>query len=632
MEEKNDKKDEVNDQAVDQKVENTEAKDTNKDRKESEAKQMVKKDKNDEDRPFPKKRVSNNNFDADHKKKIHFDIPDEEKDKHHYFRHSIDEGHKDPDIQKAVDDLKKVKSAFPYSRSKVVSGLSSGLISTIFAKSQSSHAFFEEMPIDEDEVDPKSVKILNLYILVINAALGFFYMGYNLGVINTLIHSLKVTFAWDEESTQVLTSVSSAILPIGCLFGGFASGFIGSKLGRKRTLILLDILGIIGAGIAVIGFTESYLVGRFILGFAVGGFSTVVPVYIQEFVPKNLAGKLGMTNFCCFSVGVVVSFVIGLPLEELGEHITSENSWWRLMTLFPCIVNVVQICLLVFWFKIDTPFYCYIYLNKKDDAEQALKYIYSDQAEINKQLESLTKVKHHLEEKQCLEGITYSELFSKKFLIRLVVGIILNVGQQTSAINIFTFYSNTIYLINEPEVNATLYSSFLSFSELLGNFLAIFVIEKLGRRLLFLIGYGTVFLCLAAMTVLYFLDIGHGAHKFIVIFYYFFAGASTDPVVWILTADLLPEIGVGICATSNWITVIIVIFAFPYMHPKENFGLNYTFLFFSIITLLYFIFNFLFLKETKNKSYLQIEEDYQTWFGSGKKVEDKEIKDKEHHK
>ncbi len=81
-----------------------------------------------------------------------------------------------------------------------------------------------------------------------------------------------------------------------------------------------------------------------------------------------------------------------------------------------------------------------------------------------------------------------------------------------------------------------------------------------------------------------------------------------------MTADLLPEIGIGICAASNWLTVVAVIFSFPYMIPNDGLGLANTFTIYTCITFAYIVFNFLFLKETKNKTYLEIEKQYQTWF------------------
>ena len=511
--------------------------------------------------------------------------------------------------------------------------------------------------IEEKEINDlnfNSYKMFNIYLLVMNSSLGFFFMGYNLGVFNTMITSMRIIFKWDLKNIETLTSICSAILPIGALFGGISAGLIAKKIGRRFSLMLFDVLGLIGACIAIIGNTTTYLIGRFIMGLAVGCFSAVVPVYIKEYVPKTLIGKFGVFNFSFFCLGVVISFLLGLPLSKNNEDLKSYNKifinnnnnttfysntsiysnnsnitnnieqfnnfeysnfWWRFMILFPCIISLINFILLIFVFKKDTPIFNFLYLNNEENTVNSLSYIYSDSREIKILISNFKALKAHLlKQKGSVDAISYSELFSKKYSIRLILGILLNVGQQFSGINTFTFYSNIIYIENEPNVNATLYSSFLSFAEVLGNLLSIFVIEKLGRRLLFLVGFGSVFFCLLSMTILYYLNVSIWAHKYIVIIYYFFAGMSTDPIIWILSADLLPEIGVGICATINWISAIIIIVSFPYMMNKNNLGLSHTHLIYTICTFVFWCFMFTFLKETKNKSYIEIEKMYLKWF------------------
>lgn len=204
-------------------------------------------------------------------------------------------------------------------------------------------------------------------------------------------------------------------------------------------------------------------------------------------------------------------------------------------------------------------------------------------------------------------------ILNKTYLIRLIIGLVLHIGQQTSGINVFTFYSNNIFLSLEPDVNANLFSFYLSLSELIGNILCIFIIEYIGRRKVLLIGYSAVFICLSLMTLFFWIDILQWSHKYLSIIYYFFAGISTDPIVWIITADILPELGVSICTSSNWLSAIVVIISFPYIYPQQSIGLRGTFTIYSGLTLMYLIFNYLFLKETKNKNYNQIEKEYSKW-------------------
>jgi len=85
-----------------------------------------------------------------------------------------------------------------------------------------------------------------------------------------------------------------------------------------------------------------------------------------------------------------------------------------------------------------------------------------------------------------------------------------------------------------------------------------------------------------------------------------------DPIIWIINADLLPDIGVGICSTINWISCIIVIVSFPYM-LDSILQLQGIFLIYTILTLFVVIFMFFVFKETKNKTEIEIESLYEKW-------------------
>jgi len=363
--------------------------------------------------------------------------------------------------------------------------------------------------------------------------------------------------------------------------------------------------------ISIIGNTPSFIIGRFIVGFVVGAFSTVVPLYIKEYIPVEIVGKGGMIYFALFCLGLLSAFCLGLNIPGEYTNINIENSWWRLMLLFPCIFSFLNIILFYIIYKIDTPTYLIIQCNNLDAAQNSLKFVYEDENEIQILIEKYIITRRFILEKGLEYDISYKDLFKKKYLIRFIIGIIFNIAQQTTGMNVFTLYSNLIYSKTEKGINANLYSAFFAVSEVIGILIAIFIIEKMGRRKLLLIGFIGVLICLILITLCYFLDIVW-TQKFILIIYFFFAGISMDPIIWIINADLLPDIGVGICATINWISSIIVIVSFPYM-LDSILKLQGIFLIYSILTLLFIIFVCLFFKETKDKTEIEIEELYNKW-------------------
>jgi len=346
-------------------------------------------------------------------------------------------------------------------------------------------------------------------------------MGYHLGVYNTIQDNITKVLSWSEEEKKPLLAICSCIVPIGALFGGIISGKIAStKLGRRGSLILYHFLGLIGSLISIIGNTPSFIIGRFLVGFVVGAFSTVVPLYIKEFIPMNMVGKGGMIYFALFCLGLLSGFCLGLKIPREYNSIDVEDSWWRLMMLFPSIFGIINVLLFYFVYKFDTPMFLVIQKNDTPSAKISLNYIYQDSKEIEILIKKYNLIRKFVIEKGEDYDVSYKDLFTKKYRIRFIIAIIFNIGQQTTAMNIFTLYSNLIYTKNEPDVDATFYSSLFTISEVVGIFIAIFIIEKMGRRKLLLLGFVSIFICLVAITILYFINI-LWPQKFILIIYFF---------------------------------------------------------------------------------------------------------------
>jgi MFS family permease len=463
--------------------------------------------------------------------------------------------------------------------------------------------------MEEIEANVKSIKYFKSYLLGLNPAGGFFFFGYNLGIFNILQSFALQIFGWEKENETLLISICSTLVPIGALFGAIIAGKIaGTKIGRRGSLILLNFIGLLGNLISIIGGTPAFIIGRLIVGFVSGAFSTIVPLYIKEYLPISIQAKGLMINNTFFAIGVLMGFCLGLNLTELN---TPGNSWWRFMLCFPSLIGFINCFFLFIIYKYETP--KFLVLNKDDpeSARKALSFIYYDESEIELQINNLKELKKFFQENAEAYDIKFSDLIGPKYKIRFIISIIFNIGQQMSAINVMSFYSNFIYNRYEPEINATIYSLYFGISEVIGNIIAVFIVEKMGRRLNLLIGFFGGFLCLLSMSILYYLEI-YSPQKFIIIVYFIFGGMSIDPIIWIINVDLLPDLGAGTCATVNWIFVIVVVISFPYM--EKAILLSGVFLLYSVCTLFVCIFMVLFFKETKNKSEIEITKNYSKWF------------------
>jgi len=190
---------------------------------------------------------------------------------------------------------------------------------------------------------------------------------------------------------------------------------------------------------------------------------------------------------------------------------------------------------------------------------------------------------------------------------RMAVCIILNIFMQLSFINGLGLYSHFIFIQTDP-VNAPLFTSLTGVAEYAGSILTILTIEKLGRRTIAILGYIICFLCHLSVSILYYVKF-YTPIPYIIFIFFFMAGLSIDPIVWVYNADILPDKGIGIVTCINWMTAVFVIMGVPYF-VISDIGKEGTFLIAAICCFLATIFSIIFVKETKGKSKLEIEVDF----------------------
>lgn len=427
-------------------------------------------------------------------------------------------------------------------------------------------------------------------------------------IYNSIFVTLLVTLNIESDDEILYSSLGSGLLPIGCLIGSIMFTILNNHLGRKNTIIICHFLTILGNIFTCISLLWLMFVGRFLSGLAVGGFIVLIPCYIVEYVPIKYEGKCGTINFLSLSIGVIVCFLLAIPLPFERNLVDVSNKYWIFVTLFPCITSFIAILLLIFWFKIDTPYMCYLVDSSLEKLNKSLEYIYDNNEERLKIMNLFKLMKMENQES------SYCKLIcNNMYKIRFVVGLVINCGQQLTGTLVFTYYSSSIFFTLEPKMNIMLFSSLFAIGELVGNFICLFLIQILGRKIILLVGIIGVFLNLLAMTILFYLETGNSSHKFIVISYYIFLGL-TDPLLYVLNSDLLPDSIAGIVTSANWIILIIVIFLFPTLSQPKSLGLNGVFLIFTVCTFLYFTFVLIFYKDTTNKTVKEINEIYSEWF------------------
>ncbi|MFV0458230.1 MAG: MFS transporter, partial [Actinomycetales bacterium] len=166
------------------------------------------------------------------------------------------------------------------------------------------------------------------------ATFGGLLFGYDTGVINGALEPMKE----DLGLTAYTEGLVTAVLLIGAAIGAMACGRMNDTLGRKKTLTILAVIFFVGTAGAVFAPNLAVMLpARFILGFAVGGASVTVPVYLAELAPTERRGALSGRNELAIVVGQMLAFIINAIIANLWGH---HEGVWRYM-LAVCAIPAV---------------------------------------------------------------------------------------------------------------------------------------------------------------------------------------------------------------------------------------------------------------------------------------------------
>jgi len=365
----------------------------------------------------------------------------------------------------------------------------------------------------------------SIYLVTGIVALGGLLAGYNTGVIAGAILFVEKDF--QLNSMQVEIAISAGL--IGAIIGALCAGPINDMLGRKRALMLLAIVFIVGSRVTAVASTYGiFLAGRIIVGLGFGAVASVVPVYISEVAPANVRGRLVIFNQIAFTFGIAVSNWVDLAFSATGKG-------WRPM--FALAVVPSAVLLLGMFLVPETPPWLARH-GRLDAARQALERLGRRPAEIERELNAIRKAGEY-QGKGALP-----ELLRSGLRRALAVGVGLAIFQQLIGINVVIYYAPIIFRDSGvTSANAAiLAASLIGVVNFISTVVACLVIDKLGRRPLLLWGTAIMTVCLVALGVIFAI----GPHKtgisiLVILCLYIAAFAlSFGPVFWLMSAEIFP--------------------------------------------------------------------------------------------
>ena len=188
---------------------------------------------------------------------------------------------------------------------------------------------------------------------------------------------------------MALITTATTLVPVGACFGALSGGF-SEKLGRRKYLIIIDIVAIVGSVINCIPSTPTFMIGRFIGGITAGVSAAVAPLYNTEFTPNKMRGALGAVFQINLGFGILIAYIISLPILWLPDY------WLILVFAFPILPASIQ--MLMFWSKFK--YEPYPWLMKKDrldEGKKSVECVYFAEFSEQKYNKFVAKSKEHEE-------------------------------------------------------------------------------------------------------------------------------------------------------------------------------------------------------------------------------------------
>jgi len=430
--------------------------------------------------------------------------------------------------------------------------------------------------------------------------------GYNLSVINAPQSVIEKHFENVKRFKEFLWPFAVAIFAVGGMGGAFIGPYIAKAIGRKRTLMLNNALAISGGiflGVTKMADSVTILViGRILVGINAGVNTVVAPMYLSEIAPINLRGSLGTLN----QFGIVSGLLLGNILG-LGEILGNENGWPYLFAITG-VIGVLQLCVLPLCPESPR----YLLAIKKDEASaiinlQKLRGSDDVQAEIQ-------EIKMDAEKEASQETVSILELFKNSYYHKpLLISVVLQLAQQLSGIGGILYYSTELFKeigLSIPESQKA--SCGVGALSVIMTLVCMVLVEKKGRRFLLLVGLGGMIVLYAVTTVAfkYVEDkkdwapiLGVVCTLGAVVFFQTGPGA----IPWFIVAELFSQnslsAAVSVAGPMNWLGNFVVGLLFPVIKDKIH---PYTFIPFIVLLVIFFVFTYLVVPETKGLSIAQI--------------------------
>jgi len=446
------------------------------------------------------------------------------------------------------------------------------------------------------------------YVILIcaTAGLGGFLFGFDTAVISGAINFLRIKFQLSPAMEG--WTMSSALL--GCVVGAAIAGFLSDKYGRKKILLMSAFLFIISSFGCMIAESPNFLViARIIGGIGVGFAAMVAPMFIAELSPANLRGRLVSVYQLAITLGILCSYISNTFLLHYASIHAHDNGGvfnyflvtevWRGMlgsNMMPAVLFFLSLL-----FIPESPRWL-VKENKNKEAYKILERISGSEIaflELNDVAGTITK-----------EKSSFRQLLEPKMRIALIIGLVLPFFSQLTGITTVMYYAPAIFEKAGFQSGSAMGSaSVIGFFNMIFTLVAIWKIDKWGRKPLLMWGFAGLSFALFSIGWLFY---NKSAPNFLLssfIFYIAVFAATLGPGVWVVLAEIYPTKIRGRAMSLGTLSLFLGSMFVTQTYPilRESLGIGITFFIYGLAMLPAVFFVKKFVPETKGKSLEDIE-------------------------
>ncbi|KAJ3162500.1 hypothetical protein HDU88_006659 [Geranomyces variabilis] len=427
-------------------------------------------------------------------------------------------------------------------------------------------------------------------LICLFVSFGGFLFGYDTGLISGLLEmdAFKADFGPGNgaDVTAPVSSLLVSILSVGTFFGALIAGHLADSLGRRWAIICSSGVFLVGVALQTASHSLALMIpGRIIAGLGVGLLSDLVPLYQAEAAPKNIRGTLVSTYQLAITIGILVAFGVnqGLQTKDGREAYRVPIA---IQFFFGLFLGGGM------FFLPDSPRNL-LRLDRRADAESALCRLRGRPMSDPAIQQEMTEMEDALALEAHLGEASFMDCFRGPNLRRTQIGIWLQMFQQLTGVNA-VFYYGTSFFKQAGVTQAYLSSTVTGVVNVLSTFPALYLMERMGRRKLLLMGSAIMLfaqIIVASVGTAYPAKLAPGTNDvissdsnagivmivFTCVFIFGFA-SSWGPGAWVISSEIFTlrvrSKSIALSVASNWFWNFILGFVTPYLLKPDEANLG----------------------------------------------------------